>query len=68
MSADYELQDLINAALEQKPVDFEAAFGDLLVSKLHNKINDKKLEIAQQLFNPHYGEDVDDEDLEQEEE
>lgn len=66
MSADYELQDLVNAALEQKPLDFEAAFGDLLVSRLHNKINDKKLEIAQQLFNPHYGEDAD-EDLEQEE-
>lgn len=45
-----DIQAMINAALDQKPSDFEDAFNASIVSKLHNAINDKKLEIAQAVF------------------
>lgn len=47
----YELQDLIIATAEQKPVEFEAAFNDLVVDRLRDAIETKKIEIAQQMYN-----------------
>jgi hypothetical protein len=46
----YQIQDLINAAAQQKPIDFEQAFGDLIVDRLQNAIQDKKIQIAQQMY------------------
>jgi hypothetical protein len=47
----YTTSDLIVSAIEQKPFDFEAAFDDLIVGKLHSAIEAKKVEIAQQMYN-----------------
>lgn len=46
----YQIQDLINAAAQQKPIDFEQAFDDLLVDRLQSAIQDKKIQIAQQMY------------------
>ncbi len=47
----YTTSDLIVSAIEQKPLDFEAAFDDLIVGKLQSAIEAKKIEIAQQMYN-----------------
>lgn len=47
----YELNDLVVAALEQKPMDFEAAFDDLIVGRIRTAVENKKIEIAQQMYN-----------------
>jgi hypothetical protein len=46
----YELQDLVSTALEQKPVEFEQAFNDLIVDRLQAAVNNKKIQIAQQMY------------------
>lgn len=46
----YDLENLVVAALEQKPTDFEAAFNDLIVGRISTAIENKKVEIAQQMY------------------
>lgn len=46
----YELNDLVISALEQRPTDFEAAFNDLIVGRISTAIENKKVEIAQQMY------------------
>lgn len=63
----YGLQDLVLATAEQKPVEFEAAFNDLVVDRIRDAIENKKVEIAQQMYGydpepePEYEEENDDE-------
>jgi len=45
-----DIQAMINAALEQKPMEFEEIFGNALRDKLHDAIEARKEEIAQRLF------------------
>ena len=47
----YGLHDLIVATAEQKPVEFEAAFNDIIVDRIRDAVEHKKVEIAQQLYN-----------------
>lgn len=47
----YTVNDLVMFSAEQKPLDFRQAFDDLIVSKLQAAIDNKKLEIAQTMFN-----------------
>jgi hypothetical protein len=47
----YDISNLVVSAIEQKPLDFEAAFNDLIVDRLHTAIENKKIEIAQQMYN-----------------
>jgi len=42
--------DLVIAAAQQKPLDFEIAFNDLIVDRISNAINDKKIAVAQQMY------------------
>lgn len=62
----YEIQDLINASAQQKPIDFSNAFGDLIIDKLNDAVNTKKMELAQTMFAPavESPEEVEDEELE----
>jgi hypothetical protein len=46
----YDISDLVAAAANQKPLDFEAAFNDLIVDRISNAINDKKISVAQQMY------------------
>lgn len=46
----YDLNDLVFAALEQRPSDFEAAFNDLVVDRLRDAVEAKKVEVAQNMY------------------
>lgn len=67
----YDITDLIVSAVEQKPLDFETAFDDLIVGRIHSAIEAKKVEVAQQMYGYQPEEEYDDsetEELESEEE
>jgi hypothetical protein len=51
MTDKYTLDDLLISAAEQKPVEFEAAFNDLVVDRIRDRVEARKVEIAQQLYN-----------------
>jgi hypothetical protein len=46
----YDMTDLVVSAITQKPLDFETAFDNLVVGRLHSAIEDKKIEIARQMY------------------
>jgi hypothetical protein len=46
----YDITDLISTAYEQKPLDFETAFNDLIVDRIATAVNDKKIAVAQQMY------------------
>ena len=60
---EYDISDLIVSAIEQKPNDFESAFNDLIVDRIRSAVEDKKIEIAQQM----YGYEPEEEELDVEE-
>lgn len=64
----YEMNDLVIAALEQKPTDFEAAFNDLIIDRISTAIEDKKIAIAQQMYGYNSEVDYEDQELENSEE
>jgi len=47
----YDIEDLISAAVEQKPSNFEAAFNDIVIDRIRSAVENKKIEVAQQLYN-----------------
>ena len=47
----YTLDDLVIATLEQKPTDFEAAFDNVITDRIRAAVEDKKIAIAQQMYN-----------------
>lgn len=51
MDNKYDLSDLVVSAIEQKPLDFETAFNDIIVDRIRNAVENKKVEIAQQMYN-----------------
>jgi hypothetical protein len=48
---EYKLSDLINFSSQQKPIDFETAFKSIMIDKIGSAIDNKKLEVAQSIFN-----------------
>ena len=50
MDNEVSVQDLISLSYEQKPIDFEKAFGSLVGDRLASAIETKKSEIAQTMF------------------
>jgi hypothetical protein len=46
----YDMTDLVVSAAQQKPLDFEAAFNDLIVNRISTAVNDKKIAVAQQMY------------------
>lgn len=58
----YTLDDLVVSAIQQKPVEFEQAFNELIVDRLHSAVEARKQEIAQNMFAGNY----EDQDLETE--
>lgn len=47
----YTLNDLVVFSAGQKPLDFQQAFDDLIVGKIQAAVDNRKLEIAQSMFN-----------------
>jgi hypothetical protein len=62
----YDISDLVVSAIEQKPLDFESAFNDLIVDRLHTAIENKKIEIAQNMYGYQPENNYDDSETEQE--
>jgi hypothetical protein len=46
----YQLTDLVSAAVEQKATTFGDAFNSLVLDRIHDAVENKKIEIAQQLY------------------
>lgn len=51
MDNKYGLEDLVVSAIEQKPLEFETAFNDLIIDRIRSAVEDKKIQIAQQMYN-----------------
>jgi hypothetical protein len=47
----YGINDLISAAVLQKPLEFETAFADIVTDRIRTAVENKKIEVAQQLYN-----------------
>jgi hypothetical protein len=47
----YTLNDLVVFSAGQKPLEFQQAFDDLIVGKIQAAVDNRKLEIAQSMFN-----------------
>lgn len=60
--SDYTVTDLIKYSIEQKPVDFEAAFNDLIADKIQSAVDARKVEIAQGMFVKNEFEETDSEE------
>lgn len=48
---EYRVADLINFSSNQKPIEFEQAFKGILTAKVSDAIENKKVELAQVMFN-----------------
>lgn len=69
---DKNTTDLIVHTLQQKPIDFQQTFDDLLRDRLQDAVQAKKMEIAKNIFNTSSNseeelDDLEDDDIEQEE-
>lgn len=51
MDNEATVSDLISLAYDQKPVDFQSTFDQLVKDRLADAIADRKLEIAKTVFN-----------------
>lgn len=58
----YEIEDLITSAFQQKPVEFETAFNDIIIDRIRSAVEEKKVAIAQQMYNYELPDDYDDND------
>lgn len=73
MDNKYDLTDLVVSAIDQKPLDFEAAFNDLIVDRIRGAVEQKKIAIAQQMYGyepesePEFNDAETEEDLDTEE-
>lgn len=45
-----DISDLITYSINQKPAEFEAAFNDVIASRIASVVDVKKVEIAQSMF------------------
>lgn len=50
MDNKYDLTDLVVSAIEQKPLDFETAFNDIIVDRIRDAVEAKKVEVAKQMY------------------
>jgi len=64
METEFNVSDLIAMSYNQKPIDFEQAFGSLITDRLAQAVETKKTEIAQSMFKGPEPEDEDDDEEE----
>jgi hypothetical protein len=51
MENEISVQDLISLSYEQKPLEFQNAFDSLLANRIAIAVDNRKMEIAQSMFN-----------------
>jgi len=54
----HTVEDLMAAAVGQRPMDFETAFHQLMLGKAHATIEDRKIELAKNMFAKAVKEDI----------
>ena len=47
----YNVHNLMTNIVNQQPIESTLAFNELMIDKLNTYINDRKMEIAQTMFN-----------------
>ena len=57
----YDYEDLVVSAIDQKPIDFENIFSDLIVDKIANLVSSKKQELAQNIFKNNFSQNTEEE-------
>ena len=62
--SDYTIDDMVTAARNDSPSDFQSAFASVVLDRIADAIDAKKIEIAKNYFNY---EDAEDTSVEQEE-
>jgi hypothetical protein len=62
----YGLEDLVSSAVLQKPLEFETAFNDIVLDRIRDAVENKKIEVAKQLYG--YEPEVADQEPSEEEE
>lgn len=66
METKYKIDDILNAIVDEKPVDLQAAVNSLMVDKAHDQIADLKAIIMQDTLRGEDDEPSDDENDEEE--
>lgn len=49
---EYTLTDLMKFSSQREPIEFKSAFDQLITQKIEQELDDRKIEIAQHIFNP----------------
>ena len=62
-----QIQDLIAYAYDQKPIEFQNSFNDLMASRLATAVDAKKIEVAQSIFSNEEQEEIESDVTDQEE-
>ena len=45
-----EFESLLSSTMNEKPIEFNDTFQNLMIDKLHNAINNRKIEVAHNMF------------------
>ena len=61
------IQDLVSLAYDQKPIEFQDTFNSLVADRIAKAIDDKKVEVAQNMFAARSEEEVEDTEINSEE-
>jgi len=48
---DFTIDDMIASAIEGKPAEFKTAFDSIMASRVAQAVENKKIEVAQSMFN-----------------
>jgi hypothetical protein len=48
---EHNIEDLMSSAIAQRPMDFENAFKTIMIDRITNAIDDRKVEMAKTIFN-----------------
>lgn len=54
----YDINDLVTSAALQQPVEFQSAFDDLVLDRIRTAVENRKIEIAQAMYNNETPEDI----------
>jgi hypothetical protein len=46
----YTVSDLVISAVEQKPIEFENIFKEILTDRIHSAVEDRKISLAQDMY------------------
>lgn len=49
--SDYTIDDMVNAARAESPSDFQSAFASVVLDRIADAIEAKKIEVAKNYFN-----------------